>query len=172
MNILIRLILEIIEAVFERDTQERAPAPAPPRPGQRPNGPQPQPNTYAQAQPDLASQNDVRQSLQDMLRQLQSGAQPPPIPPPARAHRTRTRKAEETETLREHIAQQEAHIAELERRAQALAEHTREHLGVFEGGVAGAGPQFAIPGNTPLERMVMAGVVLGPCKAHQSRRLL
>ncbi len=170
MNILIRLIIEIIEAVFERDTKERQPVPNAPVP--RPSGQTAQKNTYVQARTDLGNQQELRQSLQDIFQQLQGGAQPPPIPQQPQPQRTKARKAEETATLRQHIAQQEAHIAELERRAQALSEHSREHLGIHDGAATGPGIHFAIPGNTPLERMITAGVILGPCKAHQSRRLL
>lgn len=172
MNILIRLIIDIIEAVFERDTRERQQsqtAPKVPVPRQNEGERRPLPS----ADRSDAAQQDVRQALHNVFAQIQAGVDPPPVPQPQARPKARKRRTEEhVESLREHIAQQEAYLAELERRSQSMAEHTREHLGIHDEGREAAFASFVIPGQSPIERMIMAGVILGPCKAQHARRLL
>ncbi len=173
MNILIRLIMEIIEAVYERENHERErlqTAPKAPVAKQNEGARQPHPS---QQRADTATQQDVRKALQDVFIQLQAGAQPPLAPQPQRRPKAPKRVSEEqVESLDEHIAQQEAYQAGLERRAQSMDDHTREHLGHPEETRDLEFAKFVIPGNSPIEQMILAGVILGPCKAQHARRLL
>jgi hypothetical protein len=171
MNILIRLIMDIIEAVYERESRERErlqTAPQAPVARKNEGARQPLP---PQGRSDMVASQDVRQALHDVFNQFQGGAQPPPVPQPRPKARKR-RSEEKVESLGEHIAQNEAYLADLDRRAQSNDDHTREHLGVQEENRELAAANFVIPGNTPIERMILAGVILGPCKAQHARRLL
>lgn len=162
MNLLIELILKIFTGLFERETQQRAQARPPTR-----GGPMRLPRSGPHGEQDPES------VLAEFFRELQGQTQPPPLPtrrgrrPPVPTRQTRT------ESLEEHIRKQQAHIAELEARAAALARHTGTHLGVDVTAHDGALPHGLkrLPGRTPLEQLMIAGVIMGPCKAKQPRGL-
>lgn len=186
MNLIIEMVLKIFQAIFEEDTARRQ-APK----GQRPEGPPRPPK-----QGDHGEQ-DPQSVLAEFFRELQGLENPPPPPPkkqrrppgpggrstPAAPHQRhagypppvpRTNRREES--LEEHIRRQEAHIRALEARAAQMSTHVKDHLGVEEGHPdhSPETPRLKrLPGSTPLEQMIYAGVILGPCKAKQPRgRLL
>lgn len=168
MNIIIELILKIFLGIFEEDADRRKkgrPTPAPgPRPRQGPNG----------------EQQDPQDLLAEFFRELQGLDAPPQVRGPAPVSQRRKpvpshhRQRQDHETLEEHILKQQRHLAELEHRADALAEHAEEHLGVdiVHKERKRRRKEVKLPGETPLQQMIYAGVILGPCKARQKQSRL
>ncbi len=171
MNLIINLIIKIFEALFEEDRKRRAPrtpAPVARGPGQR----EPAPPSEPGQQP--------RRTIEDWLEELfrDETAPPPPTrterPPPVPAYR-KSAEQQHQETLAEHlrkneerIRRQKQHIRDLERRIENRMGGADEHYKTKT-------PRHRdrLPGDRPLEQMIYAQVILGPCKAQQhSSRLL
>lgn len=175
MNLIIELILKIFQAIFEEDTARRQV----PKGRQRPEGPPRPPPRQGEH-----GEQDPQSVLAEFFRELQGLENPPPAPqqrpattpPRQQGHPPPVPAYNQEETMVEHLRQQEAHIAALQARAAQMSRQIKEHLGVDEFEItdsSGPGKLKRLPGNTPLEQMIFAGVILGPCKAKQPRgRLL
>lgn len=151
MNIILQLIVKIFQAIFEEDNAKR------------PTRTQPTQPVIRQG---IHGEQDPNSVLADFFRELQGGSTTKPSP----AQQTPNplpRAQPPVETYEEHLHKQEAHLKELESRSHKLANHAQQHLGVDVSSEQAAEEKFQLPGNTPLQQIIYAGVILGPCKAKQ-----
>ena len=196
MELIIRLILKIFAEVFEADARDRKsqqPAPSPHSPqGQRQgqhghpqrqghHGP-PQPDHHQHGQAEQGSPEPMS-PLEAFMRELQGieepQAQPRPQAPhhqqggPPPGHQQRAMRQayrhqhRDQESLDEHLRHREKEIARMEQRARDMERQAAEHLGLTLAKTEEAKKGFQLPGHTPLEQLMYAQVILGPCKAQQ-----
>jgi hypothetical protein len=138
------LIIELIIKIFQAIFEEDV--------GRRP----------AQTRPPQ-KQTPAESALAELFAELQNPKQttPPPVPSHNEAARAR----------------EKFRLAELERVRQEkrLVREASEENAIHKGAYEAAAIQVAkeLPGDTPLQQMIYAGVILGPCKAraHVHRRL-
>lgn len=177
MEMIIRLILKIFTEIFEADSRQRQSSAAPP-PHQVP------PNQKKQGQQGQAQQEQQPLSpLEAFLRELQGLDEPQAEPrtqgPTKKSgprpagyqqqamHRAYRDQHRERETLEEHLRHREAEIARMEKRAREMERQAAEHLGLKLRQKKQEEKGFQLPGQTPLEQLMYAQVILGPCKAQQ-----
>lgn len=86
------------------------------------------------------------------IKRLRLNDDPPPLPAKAHYH-----------TVKEHLA-------ETRQRNQNVTRHAHEHIGHY-GPKHNPQPktrrEFDVPGESGLEQLIYAQVILGPCRAHQ-----
>ena len=162
MNLIIDLIIKIFQAIFEEDRQRReqeqraayqAKLKAARRQGQgqgqAPQAPQPQTGQGAPA-----GQDPMTAWLEELLgvqtQPIEPHSPPQPLPQPA------SRQPAPRPVYRQKEARPRFDIEPSE-----LDPHPQEEKKGLE----------RLPGKTPLEQMVYAQVILGPCKAHRNSRI-
>ena len=144
MDFIIRMILSIFQEIFDQDAKRRQPQAPTARPGA--DGKRPTPE-------------EVREYYRRLLEG--PGAQAPPrkpetSPPPL--------PQKHKETLQEHIQHVEERNKRMAARSGLLSDSP-------EGETKKAKTRFKLPGESPLARMIVAGVILGPCRAKNPYRL-
>lgn len=169
MGQIISLIIKIFSQIFEEDRarrEQQAQLVAAASAAQR--------NKKEGEPPALETFLEELRKLQGMpASQPQHAADPAQGPPGyqqtamQKAYREQQQKRE---TLEEHLRQREAEIARIEQRARDLERQAAQHLGLKLGHTHQDTHHFQLPGKTPLEQLMYAQVILGPCKAHQGSR--
>jgi len=157
MNLIIDLIIKIFQTLFEEDRKRRTPLQA-----------------QEQGLPAARPEQRKPQTLDDWLQDIfaEEGAQPqvappPPPPPVARPHRA---LQAQTETLTEHILKEERRSHRQDDRAKAMDKHVHDYLGDENDDykIDNSVHQFSLPGKTPLQQVLYAHVIFGPCKARRN----
>ena len=154
MDVIIRLVIRLLEEFFTQNSgQDRQSSQA-----------RAQPRTAAQQQATPASGQAANPNLLSRVLQeieqlpphaAQNQAAVPPVPPPIPVVTQRS------ETMAEHLA-------ELSRRDQSREREMEDRLHLeHESGESKTTRSFSLPGRNPLEQLMLANVILGPCKARE-----
>jgi hypothetical protein len=143
MNLIIELIIKIFHAIFEEDVRDRQPKRSRVPPQQ---------------------QSPAESALAELFAELQKPKQQAQGPPPVPQSHARTLERQRVANL-ERIRQEKRHIRnESEENSIHMGAYGQEHPSIVT---------KKLPGRSPLQQMIYAGVILGPCKAqaHKQRRL-
>ena len=163
MNVIVDLIIKIFQAIFEEDRLEREKRQA------RVDALRARHRQAQSGEPEA-----IEQFFQGLFGEQAVPPKPKPQPQPRQAAKPSSmpaRAAGRTETYEEHLAkfEERSHLAD--RRAKALDDHVSHYLGK-------AGPEsqelheFRLPGDSPLQQAIFAGIIFGPCKAHQKSGII
>lgn len=150
MDVIIRLIIRILEEIFSQDSQRRNPQSAVSGPSQQ---------SSRQRSGRQADRSDLlTRVLQDIDEYPPQAARnqgalapfPPPVPVSDPA----------AQSLADHLAalSRRDELRELEMEERLHLDHKLQHQELQE--------ILAPSERTPLEQMIIAGVILGPCKVH------
>ena len=161
MNILVNLIIKIFQAIFEEDRLERE-------------------KRQARVDALRARQRQAQQGDPDAIEQFFQGLfgeeAVPPKPKPRQAPgpqqiRRPAPRPQPTETYEEHLVriEKQSHLAD--ERAQAMDQHVEQFLGRAESHKK-EHHEFKLPGKTPLQQALYAGIIFGPCKARQKSGII
>ena len=158
MNLIIRLIIQIFEAVFEQDVKRRTPPQ--PAPGQRQARTPPKP-------PPQAKQRTMEEWLESLL-----GVEAPPPPPRRPPVQTQAPPKPGPPSLQEHFRALDAQTRKKMRKSREKKGQPTKQLGVerVRTQERTGFRMKRLPGDTLLEQMVYADVILGPCKAIRNKR--
>ncbi len=189
MDLIIRLIMRIFEQVFEKDFERRMQKQEP-KGGGTAQKAKPQPALPPQTQQPLSKQPKSLEEWLKLIIEGDSSPEPkkrvriPPVKPeqpePYQVHQYEGQPS--MERLSDHLRETEERLQSIQREMNEVAQHTSEHLartglnevtrhtqerlgGITEYGVTDhVDPLEVLPGRSPLEQMIYAGVILGPCK--------
>ncbi len=195
MDLIIRLIVWIFEEIFEKDrkrreTQRTGGGKPPPgqaqRPGQpggggpaaqarqpgSPGGPAPVGQARQPAQPGSQQPTQPPRTLEEWIEGL-FGEPKKPSPRPKPVARRTAPPPIPRQSVEDHIRQQDK-LRQIRDRKRQSTLSPIEETDLASSSITE--PQFRLddlPGKTPLEQMIFAGVILGPCRAKRSgHRLL
>ena len=153
MNAIIRLILDIFQALFEQDAERR-------RQERQQRRPEPKPSSKPASK---GKARDLDAWIEDLLDdERPAGGTSPPASQPVSTPRYAP--------IPQHYETTEEHLERLEReRSRTAKAHARKMHLVEQKQEAVEPGHFILPGDSPVQQMVIAQVILGPPRGRGRR---